>query len=234
MSEFGTLSPIRHLERFSQAVVERVMQAGGLTLKELATSLDLSPRSLQRRRREGRLARYESDRLYRLARINALAKQSLAMTKKQPDGFAAESRSGRQCAAWIDRYRTRCTNGGECSRTYRLRRLGLSQVRILRKAYAKNALHGGEGAYRFGGRWSTVGTRLAYAAEHASLAMIEYARAQSRHFSSFFRLQFRRNQTGCSTLRIRSARLSAWDQWTLSSTIRGSSSSRRQPCRSRE
>ena len=64
-------------EGFPQTVVEEVMHAGGLTLKELATSLDLSPRSLQRRRREGRLARYESDRLYRLARIIALAKQYL-------------------------------------------------------------------------------------------------------------------------------------------------------------
>jgi putative toxin-antitoxin system antitoxin component (TIGR02293 family) len=64
-------------EGFPQMVVEEVMQATGLTLKELAASLDLSPRSLQRRRREGRLARYESDRLYRLARIVALAKQYL-------------------------------------------------------------------------------------------------------------------------------------------------------------
>ena len=32
----------------------------------------------------------------------------------------------------------------------------------------------GEGAYRFGGRWSSAGTRLAYASEHASLAMLEY------------------------------------------------------------
>jgi putative toxin-antitoxin system antitoxin component (TIGR02293 family) len=62
---------------FPQEVVGEVMQAAGLTLKELAASLDLSPRSLQRRRREGRLARYESDRLYRLARIVALAKQYL-------------------------------------------------------------------------------------------------------------------------------------------------------------
>jgi putative toxin-antitoxin system antitoxin component (TIGR02293 family) len=59
---------------FPQSVVEEVMQAAGITLKELATTLDLSPRSLQRRRREGRLARFESDRLYRLARIVALAK----------------------------------------------------------------------------------------------------------------------------------------------------------------
>ena len=32
---------------------------------------------MQRRRRTGRLARFESDRLYRLARIVALAQQSL-------------------------------------------------------------------------------------------------------------------------------------------------------------
>lgn len=45
--------------------------------------------------------------------------------------------------------------------------------RILRKPYAKKPLDG-EGAYRFGGRWSSIGTRLAYTAEHLSLAMIEY------------------------------------------------------------
>ncbi len=62
---------------FPSAVVERLMHASGLTLKELADALDLSPRSLQRRRRSGRLARFESDRLYRLARIVALAQHSL-------------------------------------------------------------------------------------------------------------------------------------------------------------
>jgi putative toxin-antitoxin system antitoxin component (TIGR02293 family) len=64
-------------EGFPPAVVEELMRASGLSLKELAESLDLSPRSLQRRRRSGRLARFESDRLYRLARIVALARQSL-------------------------------------------------------------------------------------------------------------------------------------------------------------
>ena len=64
-------------EGFPQSVVEEVMRAAGLTLKELATTLDLSARSLQRRRREGRLARYESDRLYRLARVIAIAKHYL-------------------------------------------------------------------------------------------------------------------------------------------------------------
>src|SRR5438045_6275030 len=64
-------------EGFPAPVVEQLMRASGLTLKELAESLDLSPRSLQRRRSGGRLARFESDRLYRLARIVALANQYL-------------------------------------------------------------------------------------------------------------------------------------------------------------
>jgi putative toxin-antitoxin system antitoxin component (TIGR02293 family) len=76
---FRTASDIQAAirEGFPQTVVVEVMHAAGLTLKELASSLDLSPRSLQRRRREGRLARHESDRLYRLARIIALAKRYL-------------------------------------------------------------------------------------------------------------------------------------------------------------
>jgi len=64
-------------EGFPPGVVEQLMRASGLTLKELAEALDLSPRSLQRRRRSGRLARFESDRLFRLARIVALAHQAL-------------------------------------------------------------------------------------------------------------------------------------------------------------
>jgi putative toxin-antitoxin system antitoxin component (TIGR02293 family) len=64
-------------EGFPPKVMEELMVAADLSIKELAASLDLSPRSLQRRRREGRLAPYESDRIYRLARIVALAKSSL-------------------------------------------------------------------------------------------------------------------------------------------------------------
>ena len=56
-------------EGFPPAVVGELVRASGLTLKELASALDLSARSLQRRRRSGRLARHESDRLYRFARI---------------------------------------------------------------------------------------------------------------------------------------------------------------------
>src|SRR6266852_3400724 len=82
-----TLSSDRDLreairEGFPPAVVEELMRASGLSLKELAESLDLSPRSLQRRRRSGRLARFESDRLYRLARVVALAHHSLGSPER--------------------------------------------------------------------------------------------------------------------------------------------------------
>lgn len=76
-------------EGFPPEVVEKVMDSAGLTLKELAVSLDLSTRSLQRRRQRGRLARYESDRLYRLARIVALAKQHIG--------------DGQSAARWLKR-----------------------------------------------------------------------------------------------------------------------------------
>ena len=67
---------------FPPAAVERLMRASGLTLKEVASALDLSPRSLQRRRRTRRLARFESDRLYRLARIVALANDYLGNSER--------------------------------------------------------------------------------------------------------------------------------------------------------
>jgi RES domain-containing protein len=50
----------------------------------------------------------------------------------------------------------------------------LSRVyRLLRHAFAADPLDG-EGSYRFGGRWSSPGTRLVYTAENLSLAMLEY------------------------------------------------------------
>jgi len=50
----------------------------------------------------------------------------------------------------------------------------LSRVyRVLRKKYARTPLDG-EGAYRYGGRWSSPGTRLSYTSEHQSLALLEY------------------------------------------------------------
>ena len=45
--------------------------------------------------------------------------------------------------------------------------------RVLRNPFA-HAPFDGEGAYRYGGRWSSSGTRLSYASEHQSLAMLEY------------------------------------------------------------
>lgn len=76
-----------------QTVVEEVMHAAGLTLKELAASLDLSPRSLQRRRRAGRLDRHESDRVYRLARIVALAKRYLGSDEAAPKWLKRPNRA---------------------------------------------------------------------------------------------------------------------------------------------
>ena len=45
--------------------------------------------------------------------------------------------------------------------------------RILRAPYARSP-YDGEGAYRYGGRWSSPGVRLVYTSEHQSLAMLEY------------------------------------------------------------
>lgn len=45
--------------------------------------------------------------------------------------------------------------------------------RIVREAFSADPLDG-EGSFRFGGRWSSAGTRVVYAAEHLSLAMVEY------------------------------------------------------------
>ena len=43
----------------------------------------------------------------------------------------------------------------------------------MRQAYGR-APFDGEGAYLYGGRWSSAGTRLSYTSEHQSLAMLEY------------------------------------------------------------
>jgi len=44
---------------------------------------------------------------------------------------------------------------------------------VLRKKYARSPFDG-EGAYRYGGRWSSPGIRLSYTSEHQSLALLEY------------------------------------------------------------
>ncbi|MGH9609503.1 MAG: type II RES/Xre toxin-antitoxin system antitoxin [Bryobacteraceae bacterium] len=66
---------------FPHSVLLQLMQATDISLKELAAILDLSPRSLQRRRRAGRLDRVESDRLYRFARTVALATRYIGDTE---------------------------------------------------------------------------------------------------------------------------------------------------------
>jgi RES domain-containing protein len=45
--------------------------------------------------------------------------------------------------------------------------------RVLRKKYVRSPFDG-EGAYRYGGRWSSPGVRLSYTSEHQSLALLEY------------------------------------------------------------
>ena len=45
--------------------------------------------------------------------------------------------------------------------------------RVLRREFARNPFDG-EGSYRYGGRWSSPGTRLSYTSEHQSLALLEY------------------------------------------------------------
>jgi RES domain-containing protein len=44
---------------------------------------------------------------------------------------------------------------------------------VVREKYA-SAPFDGEGAYRYGGRWSSPGIRLSYTSEHQSLALLEY------------------------------------------------------------
>ncbi len=45
--------------------------------------------------------------------------------------------------------------------------------RVLRKKYARTPFDG-EGAYLYGGRWSSPGVRLSYTSQHQSLALLEY------------------------------------------------------------
>lgn len=44
--------------------------------------------------------------------------------------------------------------------------------RIVKTRYLEEAFSG-EGAWRYGGRWNSPGTRIVYVAEHASLAVLE-------------------------------------------------------------
>ena len=46
--------------------------------------------------------------------------------------------------------------------------------RLTRRKFAGKNPFDGEGSFRVGGRWSSIGTRLCYAATHRSLAILEY------------------------------------------------------------
>lgn len=80
-------------EGFPARVVQQLMRASGLTLKDLSASLSLSARSLQRRGQQGRLAGYESDRLYRLARILALARDAVGAPEAAAQWLKAPNRA---------------------------------------------------------------------------------------------------------------------------------------------
>jgi RES domain-containing protein len=46
--------------------------------------------------------------------------------------------------------------------------------RLTRRKFAGTNPFDGEGSFLYGGRWSSIGTRICYAATHRSLAIIEY------------------------------------------------------------
>jgi RES domain-containing protein len=46
--------------------------------------------------------------------------------------------------------------------------------RLIRRKFAGENPFDGEGSFLFGGRWSSPGTRVCYAATHRSLAILEY------------------------------------------------------------
>jgi len=50
----------------------------------------------------------------------------------------------------------------------------LQVYRLVRRAFAGEDAFSGDGPFRFGGRWSSVGTRVSYASAHRSLAVLEY------------------------------------------------------------
>jgi RES domain-containing protein len=46
--------------------------------------------------------------------------------------------------------------------------------RLTRRKFAGKNPFDGQGSFLFGGRWSSIGTRVCYAATHRSLAILEY------------------------------------------------------------
>lgn len=50
----------------------------------------------------------------------------------------------------------------------------MEAYRLIRGKFAGKNPFDGEGSFLFGGRWSSIGTRVCYAATHRSLAILEY------------------------------------------------------------
>ena len=70
MEEMRTSELVRRVsEGFPYEVLERLRQNVGLSTTEMADLIQINPRTLSRRKREGRLHADESDRLLRLSRV---------------------------------------------------------------------------------------------------------------------------------------------------------------------
>jgi putative toxin-antitoxin system antitoxin component (TIGR02293 family) len=67
---------------FHRNALESVAAAAGITVKDLAASVDLSYRTIQRLKPDQRLGVSESDRLYRLMRIAVLAHEYIGDHEK--------------------------------------------------------------------------------------------------------------------------------------------------------
>jgi putative toxin-antitoxin system antitoxin component (TIGR02293 family) len=70
MEEIGTNELVRRVgEGFPYGVLENFRESVGLSAGEVADLVQINPRTLSRRKREGRLHADESDRLLRLSRV---------------------------------------------------------------------------------------------------------------------------------------------------------------------
>lgn len=74
MEEVGTQELVHRVsEGFSYEVIEALRENMGLSANEVAELVQMNPRTLTRRKREGRLRADESDRVLRLSRVYAKA-----------------------------------------------------------------------------------------------------------------------------------------------------------------
>lgn len=70
MEEVGTADMVQRVsEGLSYRVVEKLQESVGLSANEIADLVQINPRTLGRRKQEGRLHTDESDRVLRLSRV---------------------------------------------------------------------------------------------------------------------------------------------------------------------